>query len=302
MCSIGGFISRDPIEPWKARRLSSALLHFGLSRGDQSSGIFYNNTLLKRAVSATELINADDFYELFSTPNSSNICLTHTRFPTSGERGDNQAHPFWVGNTISVHNGSIHNCKHVRDKWKLDKPSGVDSELFTQAIAKYGIYKLPQIADDFSASAAIAVLDNDTLYLARDGNPLEYMTILDGDNPITIFASTSTQVTSTINHLWLIPRLPTTTTLPSNKIFSITPDGELDEVGPFYTMPPLTPTSKAFQTAKQFWDDWDVPTDSSAYSWRAPYPSSNKSKTGGGSKAKKDRNRNGTSSHHKKAR
>jgi len=67
-------------------------------------------------------------------------------------------------------------------------------------------------------------------------------------------------------------------------------------------MPPLTPTSKAFQTAKQFWDDWDIPTDSSAYSWRAPYPSSSKSKTGGGSKAKKDRNRNGTSSHHKKAR
>jgi asparagine synthetase B (glutamine-hydrolysing) len=306
MCSIGGFISTEPIEPWKARRLAAALLHFGLSRGDQSSGIFYNGQLLKRATSASELIHSTRFTDLFETPNNQTVCLTHTRFPTSGERGDDQAHPFWVGNTISVHNGSIHNCRAIRDKWQLDKPSGVDSELFTQAIDKYGIAKLPEIADDLDASASIAVLHNDTLFVARDGNPFEYMTILDGDNTITIFASTQSQVINTINHLWLIPNLGNTTTLPGQTIFSMSATGDLDELGPFKTMPTVSYRWAGSAGTKKFWEDWDgtsslALTDWSS-EWRAPSPKKPDSKNGGGSKAKKDRNRNGTPPHHKKTR
>jgi asparagine synthetase B (glutamine-hydrolysing) len=304
MCSIGGFISNEPLEPWKARRLSSALLHFGLPRGDQSSGIYYNHSLVKRAVSATDMIQSSDFLNLFNGPNHSTVCLTHTRFPTSGEKGDDQAHPFWVGTTVSVHNGSIYNCKHVRDKWQLDKTSGVDSELFTQAIDKYGIAKLPEIVYDFSASASIATYHNDTLYLARDGNPLEYLTIIDGDNHITIFGSTQSQVLGAINHLWLIAKLGSTTTLPSNKLFAINAAGELDEIGSFNTMPAIThtTTSTSLSRAKRFWDDWDSAGTDICYSWRAITPRSSSTKNGGGSKAKKDRNRNGTAEHHKKSR
>lgn len=302
MCSIGGFISTQPLEPWKAQRLASALLHFGLSRGDQSSGIFYNGQLLKRAVSASQMIHSDAFHNLFKQRSDSTVCLTHTRFPTSGALGDDQAHPFWVGNTISVHNGSISNCKAVREKWQLDKPSGVDSELFTQAIDKYGIAKLPEIADDFSASAALAVLHHDVLYVARDGNPFEYMTIIEGDNAITIFASTQQQVVNTINHVWLIPNLGNSTTLKANTLFSMTSNGELDELGPFNTTPTISYVSKSYPTGKQskFWDDWG-PIDSWEYDWRAPTPSSHSTKNGGGPKAKKDRNRNGTPKHHKGA-
>jgi asparagine synthetase B (glutamine-hydrolysing) len=287
MCSIGGFISTQPLEPWKAQRLAAALLHFGLSRGDQSSGIFYNNQLVKRAVSATHMIHSERFLGLFKDGHTSTTCLTHTRFPTSGERGDDQAHPFWVGGTVAVHNGSISNCKHVREKWKLDKPSGVDSELFAQAIDKYGIAKLPEIADDFNASASIAVLHGEQLYVARDGNPFEYITILEGENAITIFGSTQTQVLSSVGHVWLIPDIGQTITLPSGKLFALDAEGELDEIGPFKTAPQVTYkttySSSVGGEAARFWDSWDD------YSWRAPAPS----QKGGGSKGKKDRNRNG---------
>lgn len=313
MCSIGGFISQRPLDRYKAKRLASALLHFGLSRGDQSSGIYFGGTLLKRAVSASDLIYADDFNALF-TDESSTICLTHTRLPTSGERGDQQAHPFWVGNTISVHNGSIHNCKSIREKWRLDKPSGVDSELFTEAIDKYGIRRLPEIASDFSASAALGIYHDDVLYLARDGNPIEYTTIIDDDNHITIFGSTQSQVLCSIAHVWLVPGLTYTETLRSQEIFSVAADGKLTSVGAFRTMAYVVSSSTTSTSTNSrrdaligsFWDRYDdYGIDQSI--WRKQQqqrqPESKKPiKNGGDSKAKKDRNRNSPSARNQKTR
>jgi hypothetical protein len=238
MCSIGGFISAVPLEKETAKRLCRALLFFGSSRGQQSAGIYVNKKLYKRAIHPAEFIYDDAFDELFDIDPS--CALVHTRQPTSGGTGNEQAHPFWIGNTISVHNGGIFNCAELKKKWSLEKPSGVDSELVTAAIEAYGIAKLPEIIKDVSGSAAIATIHNDELYLMRDGNPLEYyeikLTHADGTTSnLLVFASTMSQLKDAIQHCWLMRNLGTSITLPSAKIFKCSPSGVLTESGSFST-------------------------------------------------------------------
>lgn len=238
MCSIGGFISSQPLDSAMAKRLCGALIFYGSARGQQSAGIYVNSRLYKRAVHPADFIYDDGFDELFDIDPS--CALVHTRQPTSGGTGDEQAHPFWIGNTITVHNGGIMNCAELKKKWSLTKPSGVDSELMTSALDNYGIARLPEIVKDLSGSAAVAALHHGELYLMRDGNPLEYyelkLTInTEGDTNLLVFGSTMSQVKDAIAHCWLIKSFGITTTLPTGKIFKCSAASVLTEVGAFDT-------------------------------------------------------------------
>ena len=237
MCSISGFISSRPLSPWLTHRLCSALLFYGESRGSQSSGIYINQRLLKRAQAANTFIDDPEFLDLFSQPSA--MAILHNRLPTSGGTGDEQAHPFWIGNTITVHNGGIYNCKDLKEKWNLEKPSGVDSELFCSAIHTLGIENFHKVMADVSGNAALAIIHEGELFLARDGNPLEYMqldmTDEEGDFQLLVFGSTQSQVKDSLAHLWLLKGYRQTITLASEKIFKVSPGGTLTDSGPFAT-------------------------------------------------------------------
>lgn len=241
MCSIAGFISKQPLSNYYAQRLSSALLYHGADRGKQSSGIFIKGTemvMAKKATSPFEFIKSDEFYNLWHNEDrKATIVLCHTRQPTSGGTGDAQAHPFWVGNTVAVHNGGIYNVKELRQKYQLTKDSGVDSEIICSAMDKLGPKGLADVISDMSGNASVAILHNDELYVGCDGNPFEYFTFELGDeNSVTVFASTSAMIQQALHHVWLFEdcRMKTES-LPKMQLFKLQAGGLLTGVSKFST-------------------------------------------------------------------
>jgi hypothetical protein len=204
MCSIGGFISEKSISKDMAIRLASGLLYYGSDRGEQSSGIYVNGRILKKATSPDDFIELGEYDNIF--PDRVSQVLTHTRMPTSGGLGDAQAQPFKIGNVVCVHNGWFNNTTELKKKWSLNKKSGVDSELAPQFINSYGINKLPEFVRSYYGSSAFGVLYQGDLYLMRDGNPTAYTVVdLSDGNSIFIFSSTGRILANSIRHTWLLP-------------------------------------------------------------------------------------------------
>jgi len=247
MCSIGGFICSKPLQAHTSRRLAAALLFFGVNRGRQSSGIFVNNRLFKKAQDAEQFVFEDAFSALFDGPVQK--CLVHNRQPTSGGLGDEQAHPFWVGETITAHNGWLSNYKELAEKFELKKPSGVDSELLAAAMEKLGPAGMSEFMKHVSGTASLAAIHKDELYLGRDGNPLEYyaldVIVEDGSAAnLLIFGSTEPQVVRAINYVWLIPNMKRTITLPEDKLFHVSAQGVLKDVSKFETKSYYNPNTR----------------------------------------------------------
>ena len=223
MCSIGGFISSKPISKTSADALITAMLYYGMERGEQSAGVYMNNTLLKKAMNPFELSQTKEFDDLFLT--SPSYALVHTRHPTSGGTGDKQAQPFMAGDTVTVHNGWFNNIHEIKGKWEIKKKSGVDSELVTQFIHSYGIKKLPEFLKSVSGSAAFGILYKGELYLMRDGNPTSYTTLDFGKTKVFAFASTPRMLSNALRHAWLIPGDHKIKETKEGVLYHATPDG-----------------------------------------------------------------------------
>jgi hypothetical protein len=259
VCSIGGFISSEPLPADTCYRLAAGLLFYGQDRGAQSSGIFINNKLLKQAQPAEKFVFGKAFSEMFEEPAS--LCLLHNRQPTCGGEGDEQAHPFWVGATISVHNGWLTNCKELKQKWGIEKPSGVDSELLAAAMDKLGPQEFSKFMRDVHGNAAVAMLHRDELFVGRDGNPFEYLSVdieFNGEPiTITVFGSTETQVKMALNHCWLVTGSKRTATLPTQKLFKMSASGVIKDVGVFSTKSYGTRYSYGGPANQEEMADWD---------------------------------------------
>lgn len=202
MCSIGGFVSAKPLAASEARALCTALLHYGSIRGDQSSGVFANGEIFKRAEAPALLTNLAGYDDVFSGPTS--IALTHTRMPTSGGRGDTDAQPFRRGDTISVHNGFFDT--DIQKKWKINKKhSLVDSELITSFIASYGPRLLHRFIESTHGPSAVATIHGGKLYIISSGNPIYYAKFSVRGNSIFAFASTADILESSLKSVWLMP-------------------------------------------------------------------------------------------------
>lgn len=205
MCSIAGFISESPLDRHLAMRLSRALLFYGRERGDQSTGAYVNGRIAKQATRPEDFIETSAFFNLFDKDPS--IALLHTRFPTSGGRGDKQAQPFRVGSTVTVHNGMLPDVYSIKAQWNIKKKSGVDSELVTSFIDSYGIKRLPELLESTWGCAALGIISQnpDTLYLLSDGNPIVWArTKLADDNTLFTFASTAHILMSALKHVFLM--------------------------------------------------------------------------------------------------
>lgn len=204
MCSISGFITKKSLKGDTAKLLTNALLFYGAERGDQSAGVLVNNEkLLKRALPTDRFRALPEYKELFKEPVTS--ALIHTRMPTCGGVGDEQAQPFKTGQTATIHNGWINETDKVMDKWNIKKKSGVDSQLITSFINSYGIRKLTSFIRSSSGSSAIAVMHYDELYLFRSGNPI-WFTFIDtqDDDTLFVFASTEEILGNALRYVFLL--------------------------------------------------------------------------------------------------
>lgn len=204
MCSIGGWISTTPLHRYTGLNLARALLFYGRGRGMQSGGVYYDGRLLKRAMDPQDVMDMPEFGDIFEQ-GTSNICLTHTRQPTCGGRGDEQAQPFSHGDATTVHNGWYFDTDDIKRSFGIKKPSGVDSELACRFISAHGPLDLPRFIEGSSGASAIACKWKDELYLMRSGNPICYMHIpLNGGEKITVFASTADQLANAVHYVWLM--------------------------------------------------------------------------------------------------
>lgn len=256
MCSISGFLSDKPLSPQTAELLSRALLYYGRERGQQSAGAYVNGKLLKRAMDPLAFYETEEFSALFSAPTS--YALLHTRQPTCGGTGDDQAQPFVYGSTVTVHNGWYWNIKDLREEFSLKKPSGVDSELVTRYVHSYGAKSLPKFLTHSEGTSAVAARWNDETYLMRDGNPLSVAHIVLHDKTrLAVFGSTGDMVLNSIRYCWLCHDV-VTKTLTDGILYRLTPN-KLRRL----TKVPIFGQTRSWTRYKGDWglpgDGWDAP-------------------------------------------
>jgi glutamine phosphoribosylpyrophosphate amidotransferase len=223
VCSIGGWISKKPLEKNVARRITTALLFYGQERGIQSGGVLIDGKLLKKAIEPYDLSQTQEYFDLFKSPVSS--ALVHTRQPTSGGKGDDQAQPFVINDVASIHNGWFINIQELKRRWNIQKTSGVDSELVTAFVHSYGINALPKFLRSASGSSAFAFMYKGELYLMRSGNPTAY-TIIDteDENTIFVFSSTPKILNNAIRWTWLLPPGHPIKETKEGILFHVTPE------------------------------------------------------------------------------
>lgn len=219
MCSISGFISKNPISEKDAQRLISALLFYGRDRGEQSGGVFSNGKLFKEAENPSKIIGKKGFIEVFK--GGTNLAISHTRQPTCGGRGDAQAQPFQQGDVITIHNGSYWNIDELKKKWQIDKGSGVDSELITSFVQSHGVAKLPDFLESTNGVSAIVAKTPEGLFFATHGNPLHYCQLdLNEKNRILIWASTDLILEDALKYMMLMDKYPIEK-VPDNGFFKV---------------------------------------------------------------------------------
>lgn len=223
MCSISGWCSSYDLPAQVAEDLATALLFYGRSRGEQSAGAFVNGRTHKRAVDPCALPSDPAFSQLFNGANR--MALLHTRQPTSGGTGNAQAQPFRMDDTVTVHNGYYFDVKDLKKTHGINKPSGVDSNLVTSFIHRYGPMKLPRFIRTTDGPSAIGAIHDGRMFLFRSGNPLVYMTIRFADNDkITLFASTKEMLLNAVRYVYLLT-YPITYDLKEGFLFGLSPDG-----------------------------------------------------------------------------
>jgi asparagine synthetase B (glutamine-hydrolysing) len=222
MCGIAGFYTTTPLDPDRARMLTSALLYYSEDRGKQSAGVYVDGQILKRATDPGKFMALPEYAALFAKP--VRLVLTHTRQPTSGGRDDEHAQPFQVGAIATAHNGVISNEPYLRKKFEIENPSGVDSELVTAFVAKHGVSKLPDFFEAMQGCAAVAIVDDGRLYLARSSNPIESLYINTGNARVFAFASTQSILLNALRYLWLLPPTTRTDTLKQDQVFRVKMD------------------------------------------------------------------------------
>jgi len=252
VCSISGFASSKPLSYETALRLCRALLFFGQERGKQSAGIHTNGKLLKRAISPDEFGVLPEFAALLE--GGASYALLHTRAPTCGEKGNEQAQPFVSASGIAtIHNGVIGNPEKVAETHSLLWPSGVDSELFSAYAEKNGIFKVPRFLRSIFGSAAVAVYHENKVYLIRDGNPIEsYRVDLTNGTRVMLFASTEGIIDRAAHYVWLMDYRIKSDTVPDKVLCRLDPQqGRVREIGLCYQ-----PNYKSTDYGRFNWDTW----------------------------------------------
>lgn len=152
--------------------------------------------VLKRPISAGELVRSDEYQQfmedevvLDNSENQLKSIIGHTRFPTKGDkRNNNNNHPIIVNHIIGIHNGMIGNDDHLfRHFSMLDRIAEVDTEIIFQLVAHFANRFDESTVDAIGKSTLYlkgsyaCALQNANhpynLYLFRKGNPIRVVKV-----------------------------------------------------------------------------------------------------------------------------
>lgn len=198
MCGLAGIINLENIT-WSAdvnKKVFNDLLIATSLRGKHSTGVFTvphdekeDICLIKKAVSASEFVQLDDYNNIMKNFNDCRYIIGHTRYATTGVISDANAHPFSYENILLIHNGSVNN-KHqicqLSDKSGMD--CDVDSESLAVALSKNSI---EDFVKKIQGAFAIIWYDRETRklnFIRNTERPLHFG-IVTGSEKNIIFAS-----------------------------------------------------------------------------------------------------------------
>jgi hypothetical protein len=170
MCGLIGF-SRFVGGKTYIDKLNQLLYINSLTRGKDATGIYTTKSgVIKAAKDAPDFIkssykdfrsNLNDWYE------NTNVFIGHVRQKTTGEKIDENAHPFRFGNVVGAHNGVVRNYKELikaGDAYEYK----VDSMVIFARFAQDGNYKVLEEMDADAALIFHNIKEPDTLYVYRN--------------------------------------------------------------------------------------------------------------------------------------
>lgn len=128
MCGLIGYIGKKDYDPLKIK----ILMLYNQERGNDASGFFNGHGIAKDSICATKLLVTYDI-------GKSNIFVGHTRQKSVGFNSKENAHPFVVNQTITVHNGTLKNYITLANNMGMKYADyDVDSQVLAKLMEKEG--------------------------------------------------------------------------------------------------------------------------------------------------------------------
>ncbi|HPD17872.1 MAG TPA: hypothetical protein PLE19_23285 [Planctomycetota bacterium] len=197
MCGLTGVIlgrkRRKRDELVTIRTLFTGLLLLNQKRGHHATGVAVlrrdgSAAVFKRPVTASSLIQADDYWQALRLDDSVTVVLGHTRFRTRGsERNNANNHPLVVGPragtaagargiVYGTHNGTVINADELFRKFRLPRAAEVDSEVLFRMVRR--------ARNDAEFKSMLALCVGSTSAAWVRGDKPERLRLLKGDMPL----------------------------------------------------------------------------------------------------------------------
>ena len=183
MCGLVGMISKNTNAfLLKKRDVIGELLFADALRGMDSTGLAVldndgNMYRYKRALSAPDFLSTRQAKHLIQQT-SPKFIMGHNRSATKGQKTDDNAHPFKVGNILLAHNGTVWNHRSLKDGNKFE----VDSEYITYSINEYGYEETLKRLNGSFALTWYNSEENTFNIIRNEERSLSYATFDDGES------------------------------------------------------------------------------------------------------------------------
>lgn len=200
MCGLAGVIlgrkRRQPHELLAIRSAFTGLLLLNQRRGHHATGVAVirkdgSAAVFKRPITASSLIQADDYWQALQLDNSVTVILGHTRYRTrDSERNNANNHPLVVGPsagaaggarnaqgiTYGTHNGTVLNADELFRRFRLPRTAEVDSEVLFRMVRR--------ARNDAEFKSMLALCVGSTSAAWVRGDKPERLRLLKGDMPL----------------------------------------------------------------------------------------------------------------------
>ena len=237
MCGIVAMISKRSVGfSYKDKAIFHQMLYADALRGMDSTGIFgvnaAGNLKMMKAALPASLFQMDKDYSKFLDTifTEQRIMVGHNRSATKGSTTDENAHPFIVGNTCLVHNGTLFSHKHLGDK-------DVDSHAICESMDTRGYEKT---IPDLHGAYALIWYDAKTKKLHAVRNKERPLWIV--ENNETVYIASEDKMLD-----WVLSRNLEAKQVTESRYFSTDSiyTWDLDKLEKSYTTSPV-PTKKEF--------------------------------------------------------
>lgn len=258
MCGIFGIIfTREPsrFEYRKARFLFARLAIEAQSRGRDATGIAVverdgTSYVAKVTQPAIKALQMPEFYgKLKMVGRNTAAIIGHTRLGTHGANTEFNAHPIWFdtrhGRLIGTHNGVLWNYVNISPYPQA--PYDSDTANLVARLSKEHEDDWVSVLEQVSGSFALVLQRNDKIFMARNsGSPTIICEV--PEIGAIVYASTEHILDQALDSLNMENNR--SMSVPLNKLFTMSLDGQVLDVEPFEDSGPLSACSQ------HMWD-WD---------------------------------------------